>query len=219
MALNFPNPSRSYDASRHCVCFWGYDGAREVAFQVTDTVLSLLSHGAAFEETAFLDTSDRYRDPILTMARDIYTPNAQHVHHFVGAACRRSCGEAQLPDSPSGCLVSHGCRSIGGLPVGNRRHNEVAQGRLHASTWCNRLQSHFVREIGRRQWTSILVTRALLKPEGLGPACLSFPAVPRRRLRIGDCKSHLRGFLEIPCTTPLGDFCALAASVTTKAGR
>ena len=33
MALNFPNPSRSYDASRHCVCFWGYDGAREVAFR------------------------------------------------------------------------------------------------------------------------------------------------------------------------------------------
>lgn len=80
MALNFPNPSRSYDASRHCVCFWGYDGAREVAFQVTDTVLSLLSHGAAFEETAFLDTFDRYRDPILKLARDIYTPGMRNTY-------------------------------------------------------------------------------------------------------------------------------------------
>jgi len=38
MALNFPNPSRSYDASRHCVCFWGYDNAREIAFLVDDAV-------------------------------------------------------------------------------------------------------------------------------------------------------------------------------------
>ncbi|AOY94443.1 hypothetical protein BKK79_21070 [Cupriavidus sp. USMAA2-4] len=80
MALNFPNPSRSYDASRHCVCFWGYDGAREVAFQVADTILSVLSHGAAVEETAFLDTFDRYRDPILMLARDIYTPGMRNTY-------------------------------------------------------------------------------------------------------------------------------------------
>jgi hypothetical protein len=29
--LNFPNPCRVHDASRHCVCFWGYDdSAREI---------------------------------------------------------------------------------------------------------------------------------------------------------------------------------------------
>jgi hypothetical protein len=32
MALNFPNPSRFYDATRRAVRFWGHDGALEAAF-------------------------------------------------------------------------------------------------------------------------------------------------------------------------------------------
>ncbi|MGH8790135.1 DUF1488 domain-containing protein [Cupriavidus necator] len=74
MALNFPNPSRSYDAARHCVCFWGYDNAREVAFQVTDDILLRLSHQGAAEESALLATFDHHRDQILQLARDLYNP-------------------------------------------------------------------------------------------------------------------------------------------------
>ena len=34
MTLNFPNASRSYDARRNLVRFWGYDSALEVSFLV-----------------------------------------------------------------------------------------------------------------------------------------------------------------------------------------
>ncbi|WP_354685455.1 DUF1488 domain-containing protein [Cupriavidus necator] len=77
MALIFPNPSRSHDAARHCVCFWGYDNAREVAFQVTDDILLRLSHQAALEEAALLATFDQHRDQILELARDIYEPGTR----------------------------------------------------------------------------------------------------------------------------------------------
>ncbi|MFS8975588.1 DUF1488 family protein [Cupriavidus necator] len=80
MALNFPNPSRSYDASRHCVCFWGYDNAREVAFQVSDDILLRLSHEAAAEEAALLATFDHHREQILGLARDIYTPGSRNTY-------------------------------------------------------------------------------------------------------------------------------------------
>jgi hypothetical protein len=42
VTLNFTNQSRSYDATRHAVRFWGYDGALEVSFFVTDDALRRL---------------------------------------------------------------------------------------------------------------------------------------------------------------------------------
>ena len=35
MSLAFPNSSRSYDATRHAVRFWGHDTAMEWSFFVT----------------------------------------------------------------------------------------------------------------------------------------------------------------------------------------
>ncbi|HEY2884825.1 MAG TPA: DUF1488 family protein, partial [Rhizomicrobium sp.] len=37
--LNFPNLSRSFDATRQAVRFWGYDSAMEAAFFVNDDAL------------------------------------------------------------------------------------------------------------------------------------------------------------------------------------
>ncbi len=37
--LNFPNISRSYDATRRCVRFWGHDGALEVSFFVEEAAV------------------------------------------------------------------------------------------------------------------------------------------------------------------------------------
>jgi len=34
MRLNFPNNSRSFDANRSRVCFWGYDSTIEISFFV-----------------------------------------------------------------------------------------------------------------------------------------------------------------------------------------
>jgi Protein of unknown function (DUF1488) len=71
MALNFTNESRSYDATRRAVRFWGYDQAMEVSFFVTDAALQKLMPGAA-AESAFLKAFDENRDRIRDAAATIY---------------------------------------------------------------------------------------------------------------------------------------------------
>ena len=39
MTLNFPNQSRSYDATLRAVRFWGHDGAMEASFYVNEDAL------------------------------------------------------------------------------------------------------------------------------------------------------------------------------------
>jgi hypothetical protein len=39
MALNFPNGSRSFDARRDLIRFWGYDSALEISFFVEMSAL------------------------------------------------------------------------------------------------------------------------------------------------------------------------------------
>ncbi|QBR04463.1 DUF1488 domain-containing protein [Paraburkholderia sp. 7MH5] len=70
--LNFPNPSRIYDASRRCVCFWGYDKAREIAFLVDNAMLMKLNPGLNSDESSLLATFDHNRDRILELARTLY---------------------------------------------------------------------------------------------------------------------------------------------------
>ncbi|TDN69880.1 DUF1488 domain-containing protein [Paraburkholderia sp. BL10I2N1] len=77
MSLNFPNPSRSYDASRHCVVFWGYDDSREIAFQVDEAVLSNLSPGMASDESSMLAAFDLHHDRVLLLARGVYSGGPQ----------------------------------------------------------------------------------------------------------------------------------------------
>ncbi|TXC82421.1 DUF1488 domain-containing protein [Paraburkholderia azotifigens] len=76
--LNFPNPSRMYDASRRCVCFWGYDNAREIAFLVDDSMLTKLNPGADSCESSLLATFDHNRDQILGLARTLYNGGPQN---------------------------------------------------------------------------------------------------------------------------------------------
>ncbi|MEM5456626.1 MULTISPECIES: DUF1488 family protein [Paraburkholderia] len=78
MSLNFPNPSRSYDASHHCVNFWGYDNAREIAFTVNRSVISNLSPSVGSDEPAVLAAFDRHREQILTLARGLYLGGPQN---------------------------------------------------------------------------------------------------------------------------------------------
>ena len=76
--LNFPNPSRSYDTSRHCVCFWGYDNSREITFLVDDTMLAKLNADMDSSEPALLAAFDRHRDRILGLARELYNGGPQN---------------------------------------------------------------------------------------------------------------------------------------------
>ena len=72
MTLNFTNQSRSYDATRHAVRFWGYDGAREVSFFVTEDALRRLQPGASADETGFLAAFEAHRDRVLRAAARVY---------------------------------------------------------------------------------------------------------------------------------------------------
>jgi hypothetical protein len=79
MKLNFPNPSRSYDNSRHCVCFWGYDGSREISFQIDDAALSGFNPQMGSGESAVLAAFDLYRERILLKAEGLYVRGAQNI--------------------------------------------------------------------------------------------------------------------------------------------
>ncbi len=72
MALNFPNASRSYDAKRNLVLFWGYDSTREISFLVAgETLRKSDSHTAAAEEE-ILVAFDNALDKIHEVARTVY---------------------------------------------------------------------------------------------------------------------------------------------------
>ena len=72
MTLNFTNQSRSYDATRHAVRFWGYDGALEVSFFVTDDALRRLEPGAPVDETSLLAVFEAHHDHVLRAAARVY---------------------------------------------------------------------------------------------------------------------------------------------------
>lgn len=70
--LNFPNASRSYDGTRRCVRFWGYDGALEVSFFVEDSALVRIAPGTTRGESSLLKSFDDNRDRIIEAARRAY---------------------------------------------------------------------------------------------------------------------------------------------------
>lgn len=73
MALTFPNLSRSYDARRGLVRFWGYDSALEVAFLVEVGALCKLRPQTGDLEEAYLDAFDATREQVLAVARKVYS--------------------------------------------------------------------------------------------------------------------------------------------------
>ena len=72
MALAFPNPSRSYDATRRAVRFWGHDSAMEASFFVTEDALRRLAPDLTRDEDGFLAAFDANRDAILAAAAKVY---------------------------------------------------------------------------------------------------------------------------------------------------
>ena len=72
MALTFPNPSRSFDATRDAVRFWGYDSAIECSFFVTRGALARLVPRLLPEEPALLAAFDRNRELICRAATRVY---------------------------------------------------------------------------------------------------------------------------------------------------
>jgi hypothetical protein len=80
MKINFPNPSRCYDPAKHAVCFWGYDGSREISFLVGDSFLSGLDPHMNAGEREVLAAFDRHREFILARAGTLYAGGPQNVY-------------------------------------------------------------------------------------------------------------------------------------------
>jgi hypothetical protein len=72
MTLSFPNQSRSYDATRRAVRFWGYDSAMEASFFVTGDALKRIQPDARFDADGLLDAFDANRDLIYAAAAKVY---------------------------------------------------------------------------------------------------------------------------------------------------
>jgi hypothetical protein len=68
----FPNSSRSYDATRLAVRFWGYDQSMEVPFFIAADVLGALEPAMASEPEGCLSAFDAHRARIFTVAAQVY---------------------------------------------------------------------------------------------------------------------------------------------------
>ena len=72
MSLNFPNQSRSYDATLRAVRFWGHDGAMEASFLVNEEALKRIQLDMRSDEAGLLSAFDSHRDLIHATASKVY---------------------------------------------------------------------------------------------------------------------------------------------------
>jgi hypothetical protein len=72
MTLRFPNASRSYDATRRAVRFWGHDSAMEASFFVDEEALKRIQPDMRLDEAGFLNAFDHNRDLIQAAAAKVY---------------------------------------------------------------------------------------------------------------------------------------------------
>ena len=73
MALGFPNSSRSYDATRRAVRFWGHDSAMEWSFFVTADALQCVHPAMVPDEAGMLVAFDSHRERIFAAATKLYS--------------------------------------------------------------------------------------------------------------------------------------------------
>jgi len=86
MRLSFPNPSRSFDATKKQVRFWGYDNAIEVSFLVEEGALEKLCPDMSHTESGFLDAFDDARTRIHEVADRVYARRRKRTFGFCLAA-------------------------------------------------------------------------------------------------------------------------------------
>jgi len=72
MAINFPNTSRSYDATRHAVRFWGYDHSMESSFFVMVDAFKQMQPNLQSDAGELLRAFDDNRDRIYATAARVY---------------------------------------------------------------------------------------------------------------------------------------------------
>jgi len=72
MKLNFPDPSRSFDATGNRVRFWGYDSAIDVSFFVEADALRKLCPEMSNVEAGLLEAFDAARKRICEVGDKVY---------------------------------------------------------------------------------------------------------------------------------------------------
>ncbi len=86
MAIAFPNPSRSYDATRRAVRFWGYDQSMEISFFVTEAALKALpSQPAIASGDDLLAAFDAHRTRIQAAAAKVLRSGSKKGSYQVDA--------------------------------------------------------------------------------------------------------------------------------------
>lgn len=85
MTLNFPNQSRSYDATLHAVRFWGHDGAMEVSFYVNEDALKRIQPGLRSDEAGILGAFDANRNVIQVAAAKAYRRGRKRSYELLAA--------------------------------------------------------------------------------------------------------------------------------------
>jgi len=86
MTLNFPNPCRSFDATRNRVRFWGYDSAIEISFFVEADALHQLCPEMSNVEAGFLKAFDAARRQIHEVADKVYVRGRRGSYSYSLAA-------------------------------------------------------------------------------------------------------------------------------------
>jgi hypothetical protein len=72
MTINFPNRSRSYDATRQAVRFWGYDRSMESSFFLTVDALRQIQPDIKTNVVDLLRAFDMNRERIYSIAAKVY---------------------------------------------------------------------------------------------------------------------------------------------------
>jgi Protein of unknown function (DUF1488) len=85
MTVNFPNQSRSYDATLRAVRFWGHDGAMEASFYVNEDALKRIQPGLRSDEAGILAAFDSHRDLIYTTAAKVYRRRRKGSYELIAA--------------------------------------------------------------------------------------------------------------------------------------
>jgi hypothetical protein len=85
MALSFPNSSRSYDATRRAVRFWGHDSAMETSFFVTEDALRRVQPSTAFDQNVALRVFDLNRPLIYATAAKVYARGRKGSYDLVSS--------------------------------------------------------------------------------------------------------------------------------------
>jgi len=72
LTVSFPNDSRSYDATRRAVHFWGHDRSMESSFFVTADALRQIEPNLQSDSVGLLRAFDINRERIYAIAAKVY---------------------------------------------------------------------------------------------------------------------------------------------------